>query len=75
MLSGIPGIEDIAMTTNGMFLAGKAAALKQAGLNRVNISLDSLRQDRFAMITRGEKSGGCWKGCRRPLNSASTPSN
>ncbi|GJM75170.1 GTP 3',8-cyclase [Paenibacillus macerans] len=53
MLSGIPGIEDIAMTTNGMFLAGKAAALKQAGLNRVNISLDSLRQDRFAMITRG----------------------
>lgn len=53
MLSGIPGIEDIALTTNGMFLAKKAELLKQAGLKRVNISLDSLRQDRFAMITRG----------------------
>lgn len=53
MLSGIPGIEDIALTTNGMFLAGKAELLKKAGLNRVNISLDSLRQDRFSMITRG----------------------
>ncbi|MGG6313400.1 GTP 3',8-cyclase MoaA [Paenibacillus macerans] len=53
MLSGIPGIEDIAMTTNGMFLAKKADLLKKAGLNRVNISLDSLRQDRFSMITRG----------------------
>lgn len=53
MLSRIPGIEDIALTTNGMFLAKKAELLKQAGLNRVNISLDSLRQDRFAMITRG----------------------
>ncbi|WCN37096.1 GTP 3',8-cyclase MoaA [Aneurinibacillus uraniidurans] len=53
MLSVIPGIEDIALTTNAIFLAQKAEALKQAGLTRVNISLDSLRADRFAMITRG----------------------
>lgn len=53
MLSQIPGIEDIAMTTNGIFLASKAWLLKEAGLTRVNISLDSMRQDRFSAITRG----------------------
>lgn len=53
MLAAIPGIEDIALTTNGIYLANFAEALKSAGLTRVNISLDSLKQDRFAMITRG----------------------
>ncbi|WP_374016135.1 radical SAM protein [Paenibacillus thiaminolyticus] len=53
MLSRIPGIEDISLTTNGIFLAPKAERLKQAGLTRVNISLDSLKPDRFKMITRG----------------------
>ncbi|MCP1357621.1 GTP 3',8-cyclase MoaA [Aneurinibacillus migulanus] len=53
MLSGIPGIEDIALTTNAIFLAQKAEALKEAGVTRVNISLDSLKSDRFAYITRG----------------------
>jgi GTP 3',8-cyclase len=52
-LSAIPGIEDIALTTNGIFFAQKAERLKAAGLTRVNISLDSLKQDRFALITRG----------------------
>ncbi len=47
------GIEDIALTTNGFFLAKKAAALKKAGLNRVNISLDSLNEERFREITGG----------------------
>lgn len=53
MISSIPGIEDISLTTNGVFLASRAARLKEAGLTRVNISLDSLRPDRFKMITRG----------------------
>ncbi|MGF9824487.1 GTP 3',8-cyclase MoaA [Brevibacillus agri] len=48
-----PGIEDIALTTNGIFLAKKAAKLKAAGLKRVNISLDTLKADRFSLITRG----------------------
>jgi cyclic pyranopterin phosphate synthase len=52
-LSAIPGIEDIALTTNGIFLAPRAEHLKEAGVTRVNISLDSLRADRFAAITRG----------------------
>jgi cyclic pyranopterin phosphate synthase len=51
-LARIPGIDDIAMTTNGIFLAKKAEALKAAGLNRVNISLDTLDPSRFRMIAR-----------------------
>ncbi|MCU6710407.1 GTP 3',8-cyclase MoaA [Paenibacillus sp. J5C_2022] len=54
-LSRIPGITDIAMTTNGIFLAKEAHALKAAGLNRVNISLDTLDPARFRLIAR---SGG-----------------
>ncbi|CAH1190545.1 GTP 3',8-cyclase 2 [Paenibacillus sp. JJ-223] len=55
MLANIPGIEDISLTTNGMYLASCAERLRAAGLTRVNISLDSLKPDRFALITRGGK--------------------
>lgn len=52
-LARIPGVEELAMTTNGILLSRYAAPLKRAGLNRVNISLDSLREDRYREITRG----------------------
>jgi len=52
-LSKIEGIEDIALTTNAILLASQAEKLKEAGLTRVNISLDSMRPDRFKEITRG----------------------
>jgi cyclic pyranopterin phosphate synthase len=52
-IADLPGITDLAMTTNGMFLARHAGALVGAGMHRVNVSLDSLRPDRFAAITRG----------------------
>ncbi|MFD2168936.1 GTP 3',8-cyclase MoaA [Tumebacillus lipolyticus] len=52
-LSALPGIEDIALTTNAIYLAQRAQALKEAGITRVNISLDSLNPERFASITRG----------------------
>lgn len=52
MLARIPGIEDLSMTTNGMLLARYAAELAEAGLHRVNVSLDTLRPDRFHAITR-----------------------
>lgn len=54
-LSRIEGIEDIALTTNAYFLSQKAKLLKDAGVTRVNVSLDSLRPDRFKEITRGGK--------------------
>lgn len=51
MLAGIPGLEDLAMTTNGSLLAANAAALADAGLRRVTVSLDSLDPDLFRRIT------------------------
>jgi len=51
-LHRIPGIDEIVMTTNGALLSRYAKALAAAGLARVNISLDSLRADRFRKITR-----------------------
>jgi cyclic pyranopterin phosphate synthase len=52
MLARIPGIDDLAMTTNGTLLARHAAELAQAGLKRVNVSLDTLQTERFRRITR-----------------------
>lgn len=51
-LAAIAGIEDIAMTTNGVLLAEQAQALYEAGLRRLNIHLDTLDRERFKQITR-----------------------
>lgn len=57
MLARIPGVDDLAMTTNGILLARYAEELRVAGLKRVNVSLDTLRPERFRRITRlGELS-------------------
>jgi GTP 3',8-cyclase len=50
MLARIPGLDDLAMTTNGSALARKAQALKDAGLRRITVSLDSLDNEGFAAI-------------------------
>jgi cyclic pyranopterin phosphate synthase len=50
-LSAIDGVEDLAMTTNGVFLVGKASSLAAAGLHRVNVSLDTMDPQRYAEIT------------------------
>ncbi|MFO8010457.1 MAG: GTP 3',8-cyclase MoaA [Dehalococcoidia bacterium] len=52
MLSAIDGIDDLTLTTNGSLLRRHARELKDAGLSRVNISLDTLRPERFEQITR-----------------------
>jgi cyclic pyranopterin phosphate synthase len=52
LLKVVEGIDEIALTTNGLLLAGQAAALKEAGLDRVTVSLDTLRPDRFERLTR-----------------------
>ncbi len=55
MLGSIQGIEDLAMTTNGIYLKNYAKVLKEIGLFRLNISLDSLEETKFERITRGGK--------------------
>ena len=52
LVSVVPGVEDVALTTNGILLAGQAAALREAGLHRITVSLDTLRPDRFRSLTR-----------------------
>lgn len=52
MIRDVPGVEDIALSTNGVKLPALAPALAAAGLDRVNISADSLRADRIAAIAR-----------------------
>ncbi|MFC1951503.1 GTP 3',8-cyclase MoaA [Chloroflexota bacterium] len=52
MLARIIGIDDISLTTNGILLGRYAAELKSAGLHRVNVSLDTLKQDKVNLITR-----------------------
>ncbi len=57
-----PGIEDISLTTNGMILAAYAEGLARAGLQRVNVSLDTLRPDRFRQITRHGDLAAVYEG-------------
>lgn len=52
-VSKLKGVKDIAMTTNGILLKEYASDLKAAGLNRVNISLDTLDEEKYKTITRG----------------------
>ena len=52
-LSSLPGIEDIALTTNGVLLAKYASELKAAGLNRISVSLDTLNPEVFAKMSGG----------------------
>jgi GTP 3',8-cyclase len=52
MLAAVPGIRDLSLTTNGYLLERDAAALVAAGIQRVNVSIDSLQRDRFFQITR-----------------------
>ena len=52
-LADIPGIRDLAMSTNGTLLAGRAQTLAAAGLCRVNVSMDAVRPERYEAVTRG----------------------
>ncbi|MBI5893959.1 MAG: GTP 3',8-cyclase MoaA [Deltaproteobacteria bacterium] len=61
-IAGIKGIEDLSLTTNGVLLKDYAMPLKNAGLNRVNVSLDSLKKDRFQKITRADNLEDVLKG-------------
>lgn len=72
-IARIPGIDDIAMTTNGIGLATKIKALKEAGLMRVNISIDSLDNRKYAEITGGGDLNQVWNGLEAVLSEGLTP--
>lgn len=72
-IAKIPGIEDLSLTTNGSLLAGLAKPLAEAGLNRVNISLDSLDRDNFNYITQGGQLEATLDGINAAAASGLTP--
>ncbi len=53
-LSQLAGVDDLSLSTNAVSLSRQAKALKAAGITRINVSLDSLRADRFKQITKGK---------------------
>lgn len=63
-LAAVPGLHDLALTTNGFNLAERAAGLRAAGLGRVTISLDSLRRDSFVRMTGVDMLGRVLDGLR-----------
>ena len=73
MIASVPGIDDLSMTTNGTLLARHAAALAKAGLHRVNISLDTMRPDRFRQITRRDRLDDVWDGIEAARAAGLTP--
>jgi cyclic pyranopterin phosphate synthase len=72
-IAGIAGITDVSMTTNGHTLATLAPTLADAGLNRLNISIDSLQGKRFASITRGGNLGRVLDGIKAARKFGLTP--
>ena len=61
-LAEIPGLNDIRLTTNGVLLADYAEALQKSGISKLNISLDTLRSDRFRQITGVDAFARVWAG-------------
>jgi GTP 3',8-cyclase len=61
-IASIPEIEEVSLTTNAMLLEKLAQPLADAGLRRVNISLDTLDREKFARITRGGEIDRIWRG-------------
>jgi cyclic pyranopterin phosphate synthase len=62
LLREAPELEDLALTTNGQLLARFARELREAGLTRINVSLDTLRPGRYREITRGGELAPVWAG-------------
>jgi len=61
-IKAFPGVEEISMTTNALLLGRIAGPLKEAGLDRVNVSIDTLDPDKFKLMTRGGRLDLVWRG-------------
>ncbi|HBG61191.1 MAG: cyclic pyranopterin phosphate synthase MoaA [Omnitrophica WOR_2 bacterium GWF2_38_59] len=64
----IDGIEEVSLTTNGVFLYDIVEELKRSGLDRINISLDTLRRERFYQITGRDCFGQVWQGIEKSID-------
>lgn len=65
MLAALKGINDISLTTNGVYLRDNLEMLKAAGIKRINVSLDSLKRLNFKLITRFDYFNEVWEGIEK----------
>ncbi len=72
-IAGIDGMMEVSMTTNGVYLSKYARDLKKAGLRRVNVSLDTLRGDLFAQLTKGGELENVLRGIESALEAGLKP--
>jgi GTP 3',8-cyclase len=72
-MTSLPGVRSLSMTTNGLLLGKLAQPLKDAGLDRVNVSLDTLDPVRFKKVTRWGKLEQVWAGIQAAENAGLTP--
>ena len=68
-----PGVDEVTMTTNALLLGRMAAGLAEAGLDRINVSLDTLNPDRFKEMTRGGRFDMVWDGLLAAERAGLTP--
>jgi cyclic pyranopterin phosphate synthase len=73
MIARIKGIEDLSMTTNATLMADFAGTLKDAGLHRVNISLDTMNEKKYNLLTRGGKLQDALDGIEAAIENDLTP--
>ncbi len=73
MIASIPGIEDFSMTTNGTLLDKFAGPLKEAGLQRINVSLDTIDPAKYLKITRGGKLNDVLTGLKKAREAGFSP--
>ena len=72
-INTINGIEDISLTTNGVYLGEKILELKKAGLRRINISLDTMKKEKFAFITGVDAFDNVLKGIEESIRAGLKP--
>ncbi len=73
MISSVNGVRDISMTTNGILLEKYAGELREAGLDRINVSLDTLKAGRFRQITRTGDLADTLKGIKAATEAGLNP--
>ena len=73
MIASVPGVTDLSMTTNGLLLEEYAKQLAKAGLNRINVSLDTIDPVKFLEITRNNGLDRIFKGIDAAKKAALNP--
>lgn len=73
MISGVKGIEELTLTTNGVLLEQQAKALKEAGVGRVNVSLDTLDPEKYKKITGGGDISRVLRGIEKAKEAGLAP--